>query len=263
MAELERIANHFGDIGAICNDASFSILQADFAILRECVLRAADACFGHRLMRDRIVPGGVTQDVAPGSLDGITALIETIRGKFPELVEVYDNTASLQDRTVTTGYLSPTLARAFGAGGYVGRASGRAFDARKAVAYAPYDQLDFEVPVRDDGDVNARVWIRIREVQQSLKLIEQIVKRLPKGPIHAELGKANGAREGLALVEAFRGDLLVWVRLGADGRIERCHLRDASWFQWPLLEACVEGNIVADFPLCNKSFNCSYSGHDL
>ena len=263
MAELERIANHFGDIGAICNDASFSILQADFAILRECVLRAADAFFGHRLMRDRIVPGGVTQDVAPGSLDGITALIETIRGKFPELVEVYDNTASLQDRTVTTGYLSPTLARAFGAGGYVGRASGRAFDARKAVAYAPYDQLDFEVPVRDDGDVNARVWIRIREVQQSLKLIEQIVKRLPKGPIHAEFGKANDAREGLALVEAFRGDLLVWVRLGADGRIERCHLRDASWFQWPLLEACVEGNIVADFPLCNKSFNCSYSGHDL
>ncbi len=164
---------------------------------------------------------------------------------------------------MTTGYLSPTLARAFGAGGYVGRASGRAFDARKAVAYAPYDQLEFEVPVRDDGDVNARVWIRIREVEQSLKLIEQIVKRLPNGPIHAELGKANGAREGLALVEAFRGDVLVWVRLGADGRIERCHLRDASWFQWPLLEACVEGNIVADFPLCNKSFNCSYSGHDL
>ena len=263
MAELERIANHFGDIGAICNDASFSILQADFAILRERVLRAADACFGHRLMRDRIVPGGVTQDIAPDSLGQVAALIEIVRRRFPELVEVYDNTASLQDRTVTTGYLSPTLARAFGAGGYVGRASGRAFDARKAVAYAPYDQLEFEVPVRDDGDVNARVWIRIREVQQSLKLIEQIVKRLPNGPIHAELGKANGAGEGLALVEAFRGDLLVWVRLGADGRIERCHLRDASWFQWPLLEACVEGNIVADFPLCNKSFNCSYSGHDL
>ena len=196
MAELERIANHFGDIGAICNDASFSILQADFAILRERVLRAADACFGHRLMRDRIVPGGVTQDIAPDSLGQVAALIEIVRRRFPELVEVYDNTASLQDRTVTTGYLSPTLARAFGAGGYVGRASGRAFDARKAVAYAPYDQLEFEVPVRDDGDVNARVWIRIREVEQSLKLIEQIVKRLPNGPIRAELGKANGAARG-------------------------------------------------------------------
>jgi len=155
------------------------------------------------------------------------------------------------------------LARAFGAGGYVGRASGRAFDMRKAARYPPYDTLDFEVPVRDDGDVNARVWIRIREVEQSLKLIEQIVKRLPQGPTRVELPRADGVREGLALVEAFRGDVLVWLRLGPDGRIERCHLRDASWFQWPLLEACVEGNIVADFPLCNKSFNCSYSGHDL
>jgi Ni,Fe-hydrogenase III large subunit len=263
MAELERLANHFGDIGAICNDASFSILLADFAILRERVLRTAHACFGHRLMMDRVVPGGVAQDIALEGLAQIPVLIETVRRKFPELVEVYDNTASLQDRTVTTGYLSPTLARAFGAGGYVGRASGRAFDMRKAARYPPYDTLEFEVPVRDDGDVNARVWIRIREVEQSLKLIEQIVKRLPQGPTRVELPRADGVREGLALVEAFRGDVLVWLRLGPDGRIERCHLRDASWFQWPLLEACVEGNIVADFPLCNKSFNCSYSGHDL
>jgi Ni,Fe-hydrogenase III large subunit len=263
MAELERLANHFGDIGAICNDASFSILLADFAILRERVLRTAHACFGHRLMMDRIVPGGVAQDIAPEGLAQIPVLIETVRRKFPELVEVYDNTASLQDRTVTTGYLAPTLARAFGAGGYVGRASGRAFDTRKAVRYPPYDKLEFEVPVRDDGDVNARVWIRIREVEQSIKLIEQIVKRLPEGPTRVELPKAGEVCEGLGLVEAFRGDVLVWLRLGTDGRIERCHLRDASWFQWPLLEACVEGNIVADFPLCNKSFNCSYSGHDL
>jgi Ni,Fe-hydrogenase III large subunit len=67
----------------------------------------------------------------------------------------------------------------------------------------------------------------------------------------------------MALVEGFRGDILAWVRLGMDGTVIRCHLRDPSWFQWPLLEAVVEGNIVADFPLCNKSFNCSYSGHDL
>ncbi len=263
MAELERLANHFGDIGAICNDASFSILLADFAILRERVLRTADACFGHRLMMDRIVPGGVAQDIALEGLAQLPVLIETVRRRFPELVEVYDNTASLQDRTVTTGYLAPTLARAFAAGGYVGRASGRAFDTRKAFPYPPYDELEFEVPVRDDGDVNARVWIRIREVEQSLRLIEQIVKRLPEGPTRVELPKAGEIREGLGLVEAFRGDVLVWLRLDAGGRIERCHLRDPSWFQWPLLEACVEGNIVADFPLCNKSFNCSYSGHDL
>ncbi len=263
MAELERIANHFGDFGAICNDASFSLMYAECGILRERTLRAARACFGHRLMMDRVVPGGVTDDLGADGIAQLRALIETVRRRFPALVEIYDNTASLQDRTVSTGYLAPTLARAFGAGGYVGRGSGRPFDARAAVAYPPYDQLDFEVPVRDDGDVNARVWIRIREVEQSLRLIEQILQQLPQGKLRAELGKPGGSREGLGLVEGFRGDILVAVRIGDDGKIERCHLRDPSWFQWPLLEAVVEGNIVADFPLCNKSFNCSYSGHDL
>jgi len=263
MAELERLANHFGDIGAICNDASFSLIYAECGILRERTLRAAQACFGHRLMMDRVIPGGVAEDLAPDGEPSLRLLLKTVRGRFHALIEIYDNTASLQDRTVTTGYLAPTLARAFGAGGYVGRASGRAFDARKAVAYAPYDKLDFEVPVRDDGDVNARLWIRVREVEQSLKLIDQILERLPQGQLHAKLGKPDGIREGLGLVEGFRGDILVSARLGADGAIERCHLRDPSWFQWPLLEAAIEGNIVADFPLCNKSFNCSYSGHDL
>ena len=190
-------------------------------------------------------------------------LLVEFRKVFPRLIELYDNTASLQDRTVTTGIVKPAFARRFGAGGYVGRASGRSFDARRAPGYAPYDDLTFEVPVLDAGDVNARVWIRIREVEQSLTLIEQILARLPDGPIAVAV-KGNGETcEGLGLVEAFRGDVLVWLRLDARGRVERCHLRDPSWFQWPLLEAAVEGNIVADFPICNKSFNCSYSGHDL
>jgi Ni,Fe-hydrogenase III large subunit len=263
MAELERIANHFGDFGAICNDASFSLMYAECGILRERTLRAAKACFGHRLMMDRVVPGGITQDLNPGGLARLGSLLEFVDRRFPELIEIYDNTASLQDRTVATGYLSPTLARAFGAGGCVGRASGRAFDARKAVRYPPYDALEFEAPVRDDGDVNARVWIRIREIEQSLKLIGQLLERLPQGAVRTDLGNTSGAGEGLGLVESFRGDVLVYVRIGADGLIERCHLRDPSWFQWPLLEVAIEGNIVADFPLCNKSFNCSYSGHDL
>ena len=116
----------------------------------------------------------------------------------------------------------------------------------------------------DDGDVNARVWIRIREVEQSLALIEQI--------LDAAAGRADPHRPSPSLAacaKAWR-----WSKASAatcwsgcasatDGMIARCHLRDPSWFQWPLLEAAIEGNIVADFPLCNKSFNCSYSGHDL
>ena len=166
-------------------------------------------------------------------------------------------------RDLSRSRLRAGLAQRFGAGGYVGRASGRRFDARRDLAYPPYDRLRFETPVLTEGDVNARVWIRIREVEQSLALIDQILDALPGGRTRTALPSAGAAREGLALVEGFRGDILAWARLGADGAVARCHLRDPSWFQWPLLEAAIEGNIVADFPLCNKSFNCSYSGHDL
>jgi Ni,Fe-hydrogenase III large subunit len=204
----------------------------------------------------------LSRDISAEGLSEAAALVAAVRGVFPELIELYDNTASLQDRTVTTGIVRPDLAAQFGAGGYVGRASGRTFDARRALGYAPYDKLSFDVPVRDEGDVNARVWLRIREVEQSLSLIEQILGAIPSGAIKAPLGRVK-ACEGLGVAEAFRGDVLVWLRINGNGRVARCHLRDASWFQWPLLEAAIEGNIVADFPLCNKSFNCSYSGHDL
>jgi len=261
MAELERLANHFGDIGAICNDASFALMHAHCGVLREQVLRAADACFGHRLMRDCVVPGGVIADLSLEGCERLRSLVTGCERRFRHLIELYDNTASLQDRTVGTGTLDPALAKQFGAGGFVGRASGRSFDARRDLVYPPYGDLTFEVPVLTDGDVNARIWIRIREAGQSIALIRQILDRLPGGACLARL--AHRASEGIAVVEGFRGDILVWLRLDDDGRVARCHLRDPSWFQWPLLEAAIEGNIVADFPLCNKSFNCSYSGQDL
>jgi Ni,Fe-hydrogenase III large subunit len=260
MAELERVANHLGDIGAICNDASFSLMHAHCSILRERVLRFSARAFGHRLMMDAIVPGGVSAEFTLESTVGLAALLEEMRATFPRLVNLYDSTASLQDRTVGTGHLSAELARRFGAGGYVGRGSGRAFDVRKVLPYPPYDQLAFDVPVMVEGDVNARIWIRIREIEQSLALLAALA-RLPGGAIRAPVPMRGG--EGMALVEGFRGDILAWVRLGDDGKVAHCHLRDPSWFQWPLLEAVIEGNIVADFPLCNKSFNCSYSGHDM
>ena len=261
LAELERIGNHFGDVGAICNDASFPLIQAHCAVLREQVLRSVEACFGHRFARDCIMPGGVTADLDRGGIALLRGFVGDARRKFTRIVEVYDNTASLQDRTGGAGVVKPELARRFGAGGYIGRASGRGFDTRKAIPYPPYDSIPFDVPVLKAGDVNARVWIRIREIEQSLLLIERILDALPSGPVCSDVIAGDG--EALSLVEGFRGDILVFLRLDERGRIARCHLRDPSWFQWPLLEAAIEGNIVADFPLCNKSFNCSYSGHDL
>jgi Ni,Fe-hydrogenase III large subunit len=266
MGELERVANHLGDIGAICNDASFSLIYAHCGALREQVLRATDQCFGHRLMMDRVVPGGTSVDLNDKGGRVLRALISTVRRSFPELVELYDNTASLQNRTVSTGVLKAELARQYRAGGYIGRASGRTFDARRTPGYPPYNDLKFDIPVREEGDVDARTWVRIREIDASLFMIEEILDRLPLGAIRWEAtasASGNEMREGIAIIEGFRGDILAWVRTRVDGTIMRCHLRDPSWFQWPLLEAAIEGNIVADFPLCNKSFNCSYSGHDL
>jgi Ni,Fe-hydrogenase III large subunit len=264
MAELERIANHLGDVGAICNDAAFSIMHAECGILREETLRACATAFGHRLMMDCVVPGGVAADLEPPGVAAILSLTSRLRRQFPELVELYENTASLQDRTVGTGVVSGALAAEFAAPGYVGRASGRAFDARVCVPYPPYDAMPVEIAVRREGDVDARVWVRIREIQHSIGWLERSLAALPRGPVRSSvLTDPVTSVEGAALVEGFRGDLLGYARIGAGQRIERCHLRDPSWLLWPLLEAAIEGNIVADFPLCNKSFNCSYSGHDL
>src|SRR5207302_6363109 len=188
------------NIGAICNDASFALMHAHCGILRELTLRAAQTCFGHRLMMDRVVCGGVTVDLSPQGVTHLTSLLQEFHHKFPRLVELYDNTASLQDRTASTGVVEAALARQFGAPGFVGRASGRDFDARKTPGYAPYDELDFAVPVLTAGDVNARVWLRIREVEQSFRLIEQILDRLPQCPIAVPLAD-DAAEQGLAVAQ--------------------------------------------------------------
>jgi len=261
MAELERTANHLGDFGAICNDASFSLIHAHCGIFRERVLAASERAFGHRLMMDRIVPGGC-EDASPGAPRAIQTMLEEIEQPFAEIVRLYEDTPSLQDRTCHTGFVSPDLAAQWAAGGHVGRASGRDFDTRRDFPYPPYDNASFEVPLFSAGDVDARIWVRIREIEQSMAMIKTWIADLPAGPSRAELPPLAGVREGIAMTEAFRGDIMAWVRI-VDGRIARAHARDASWFQWPLLEAAIESNIVADFPLCNKSFNCSYSGHDL
>jgi len=263
MAELERIANHFGDIGAICNDAAFALIHAHCGIFRERVLAASDLAFGHRLMMDAVVAGGVARDISAAAAVAILAMLDGIEPQFAEIVALYDATPSLQDRTCSTGFVAPDLAKSWAAGGHVGRASGRDFDTRRALAYPPYRGLAFAVPVFTAGDVDARIRVRIAEIGASIGMIRTWLGRLPAGPVQVEVPQTAAPREGVALVEAFRGDVMVWLRLAAGGRVARCHVRDASWFQWPLLEAAIENNIVADFPLCNKSFNCSYSGHDL
>src|SRR6185369_2588954 len=207
MAELERIANHLGDIGAICNDASFSIIHAHCGIFRERVLAAADRTFGHRLMMDRIVPGG-TEDASPGAARALQVMLDEIEKPFAEIVRLYDDTPSIQDRTCNAGVVSKALVETWAAGGPIGRASGRNFDTRRDFPYVPYDDSTFAAPVFTAGDVDARVWVRIREIEQSIGLLRRWLANLPSGPTRIEL--IEGAGEGVAMTEAFRGDVLVW-----------------------------------------------------
>jgi len=262
MAEMERMANHFGDIGAICNDAAFPRILSRCAVLREKILRFSKDFFGHRLMMGSIVPGGLKVDLSKEGKENLYRLLEEINEELCSIKYFYDSKNSLQDRTVGTGVLNARSAKLFGAGGFIGRASGRNFDARKCFAYPPYDKLSFESPLLEAGDVNARVWIRILEIEQSSFLIEQILNNLPSGSTLSVIKESKVCGQGLAVVESFRGDILLWIEI-EKGKISRCHPRDPSWFQWPLLEKVIVGAVVADFPLCNKSFNCSYSGHDL
>jgi Ni,Fe-hydrogenase III large subunit len=260
MGEIERIANHLGDVGAIVNDASFALLQSRFVWQREAMLRAAARAFGHRLMMDAVIPGGVAEDLAPGGDAAILGTLDGIEAELPVLVQVYEDTSSLVDRMQGTGTLSADLAARFAAGGVIGRASAGGFDARRIPGYRPYDRLDVIRARQDGGDVDARVRVRLAEITESIRLLRLLLTALPDGPIALPLPMASG--EGIGWAEGFRGDIWHWLRLEG-GLITAAFLADPSWRQWPLLEAAIAGNIVADFPLCNKSFNCSYSGVDL
>ena len=263
MAERERIANHLGDIGAICNDVAFSFSFYQFGRLREEWQRLSLDAFGHRFMMDRVLPGGVANDLGAMVIESMHAQNSVVREELDRLVTIQNELPSLEDRLVTTGYLNPELAATLGCLGYVGRASGVDFDLRRDAPHAPYDRLNVHVPCYHYGDVAARVRVRVEEIRESLGMIETLLTELPDGPIRADWRAPAAGSEGLGLVEGWRGEILAYVRFGAEGRVARYYPRDPSWLNWPALEHLIHDNIVPDFPVCNKSVNGSYSGNDL
>jgi Ni,Fe-hydrogenase III large subunit/Ni,Fe-hydrogenase III component G len=264
LAERERVANHLGDIGAICNDVAFVFAQMQFTRLRELWLRTHATVFGHRLLMDRIIPGGVACDISAEAGQEILKEISGLRAELAEIVPALDLNTSLEDRLYTAGYLAPEIAAAYGAVGYVARASGQHFDVRRAAPYPPYDQATFKVPQETQGDIASRVWIRIKEINAALKLIEQFIGRLSdRGDILSKWKAPAAGSEGLGVVEGWRGEIIAFIRFDVDNKIARFYPRDPSLLNWPVLEKLVLNNIVPDFPVCNKSVNGSYSGNDL
>jgi Ni,Fe-hydrogenase III large subunit/Ni,Fe-hydrogenase III component G len=262
MLERERVANHLGDLGALGNDGGFAVGLAQFSRLREDWLRASREAFGHRLMMDAVCPGGVAADVSPAQLSKIEQQCSAFEGQVAELRALYDEHAGLQDRFVTTGRATPELAARLGLTGLAGRASGQALDLRCDHPAPPYDALGVRKVVHRNGDVAARAFVRFEEAAESLRLIKLLCRGIAPGAVRGDISLPQGEAFGAGWIEGWRGEVLVALELDGS-RIRRCHAHDPSWQNWPVLEHAVIGNIVPDFPLINKSFNLSYSGHDL
>ena len=263
LLERERIANHLGDLGALGNDAGLAFGLSQFLRLKEDLLRINAEVWQARYPMDAIIVGGVADDVPFPAIPPLLDSMASLERELLRLRDIYDNHAGLQDRFMDAGRVAGELARHLGIVGLAARASGQAQDWRATLRMPPYDSLTVAPVVRQQGDVAARVAVRFEEALVSLQLCRELLADMPAGEIGVPLGPVRDGALGLGGVEGWRGPVLVALRAGADGRVLRCHPHDPSWHNWPALEYAVIDNIVPDFPLINKSFNLSYSGHDL
>jgi len=261
--ESERIANHLGDLGALGNDAGFAFGLAQFSRLKEVWLRELEAALGQRYLMDFVIPGGVSRDAKHERLASLTSCARAIAGEAAAVRTIYDEHAGVRDRFAGAGTVTAELAKRLGLIGLAGRASGQDYDLRVDLPCDPYTELAVRKHGRAEGDVAARVATRFDELCESLRLVTDIAKRLPEGDCRVAVAVAPAGSAGVGLIEGWRGPVMIALNAGADGYVARCHPHDPSWQNWPVLEHAVIGNIVPDFPLINKSFNLSYSGHDL
>jgi Ni,Fe-hydrogenase III large subunit len=261
--ELERIANHLGDLGALGNDAGFAFGLAQFSRLKEQLLRACDQALGERYLMNAIVPGGTRADLEGSGLRRLLSTVQLVAREVAVLRTIYEEHEGVRDRFTDAGIVTPGLAGRLGLTGLAARASGQAYDLRVDLPCVPYAELAVAKAGRITGDVAARVAVRFDELSESARLIERLLSELPAGPCKETVSVPPADALGIGLIEGWRGPVLVALETGAAGTIARCHPHDPSWQNWPVLEHAIIGNIVPDFPLINKSFNLSYSGHDL
>lgn len=263
--ELERAACHMADLSGLCSDVGYSPGTSLFAQLRGTILGFAEALTGSRLQRYYVRPGGVSRDLDDDRRSRLLADVGQARRLFKQARSLILENTAFGERARGTGFLSPAHCADFGLVGPASRASGSTYDARQAYSHGLYPAYCPAVASRREGDVLARAQVRTDEVLESLDLCETVLQGLPGGSILKIPEAAALPRNavGIGIVEAWRGELIHWITTGADGRIERYAIKDPSFNNWTGLSNAIRGNLVADFPLCNKSFSLSYSGHDL
>jgi Ni,Fe-hydrogenase III large subunit/Ni,Fe-hydrogenase III component G len=262
LLELERICNHVADIGAIATDVGFVVANAHASRLKEMLVSLNEQLTGNRLLRGMVCVGGVRRGWDAVQLVSLRAAIDAFASEFQDLIALIDSSESTRDRLEQTGVLRPEKAKDLGIVGVAGRASGMDLDVRRDHPYAAYGRYSFRVPVYHDGDVSHRMQVRVDEVNESLGIIRTAADESLHGEFRAQVPPIPAGRCALSAVEGWRGEIIHWIRTGPDNHLERCKIKDPSLNNWPALVEAVQGNIIADFPVINKSFNLSYSGTD-
>lgn len=258
--ELERMLAHIADVGALCGDVGFTVPAAYNARIKESLLEASARLLGTRVWKGIAIPGGVRKDLTDDGARELRRVVVKAAADFADMAKVILDAPSVQNRFETTGVLKRDVARELAVVGLVARASGVDVDVRRDHPYGRYGQITVEVPSFHYGDVHARGRMRIEETRVSAAMIAKELQELPAGPIAARVSSPTEAF-GLSAVESPRGELLYALRV-REGRIARCHIKSPSFQNWPAVPHAMPGNIIADFPLINKSFNLSYSGCD-
>ncbi|MEN6444215.1 MAG: NADH-quinone oxidoreductase subunit C [Methanoregula sp.] len=260
LCELERVCSHLGDQAGMLTDVAFPLGASQFSVLREEIFREGATLTGSRFMRGMICIGGVTKDIENSSLQELAGFIRDFRKQYKVGLKIVLSTPSVIDRFTTTGIIKKELLRPLNITGPMARASGGIVDVRVYHPYGIYDRFRPESKPLHDGDVIARFTIKAAEIMDSLDMIEKMIAAIPSGDVRSSAPVHDGY--ALSLVESARGENLCWLSI-KNGVVDRYKVRTASFGNWLAIEHAAPGNIIADFPVINKSLNLSYAGTDL
>ena len=261
--ELERLANHLGDLGALAGDVAFAPAAAYFGRMRGECLNLLLELAGNRLGRGLIRPGGIGFDFTPAMADDFRRRLDALDRDVEQVAELLFETDSVRARFEGVGTVTRAACEELGIVGPSARASGLARDVRHDHPYGAFRFTQIPVATAWAGDVAARALVRRLEIGRSLDFVREQIAALPAGAARGTLGPLRPAEFAVALTEGWRGEIAHAVLTDERGEIRRHKVKDPSFHNWHAVALAMQGNAVSDFPLCNKSFNLSYAGHDL